>query len=120
MAWYFFINNANGDLVSEGSTVPEGIDTDVYEVRDVVTRPDWTVKSWNPTLKQLFDRPLPILIDRLDDIEARFLADPDFSAVWAALNATRKAQLRTGIMRVLASFIGARRFRQEDERVEVD
>lgn len=120
MAWYFFINKANGDLVSEGSTVPEGIDTNVYEVRDVGERPNWTVKAWNPSQKVIFDRPLPILIDRLDDIEARFLADPDFAAVWGALNATRKQQLRTGLMRILASFIGARRFRQEDERVELD
>ncbi len=120
MSWWFFINKANGDLVSEGSTVPAGIDTTVYEVRDVVDRPDWTVKQWNPTTKTLFDRPLPILIDRLDDVQARFLNDPDFAAVWATLNATRKAQLKTGIMRVLAQFIGARRFRQESDPVEVD
>lgn len=119
MAWYFFVNKANGDLVSEGSVVPLGIDTTVYDVTDVGTRPDWTVKAWNPTTRQLFDVPLPILIDRLDDIQARFLADPDFAAVWAALNATRRTQLRTGIMRVLASIIGGLRFRQEDERVEI-
>jgi hypothetical protein len=89
-------------------------------VRDVTDRPDWTVKAWNPAIKQLYDRPLPILIDRLDDIEARFLADADFSAVWNSLNATRKTQLRTGIMRVLASLIGVRRFRQENEAVELD
>jgi hypothetical protein len=120
MPWYFFIQKDSGDLVSEGSTVPEGIDTNVYEVRDVGDRPDWTVKAWNPAIKQLFDRPLPILIDRLDDIQARFLADPDFAAVWGALNATRRTQLRTGTARVLASLIGSRRFRQEDEAAELD
>lgn len=120
MAWFFFIRNENGDLVSEGSVVPPGIDTAVYEVRDVGERPDWTVKVWNPATKQLFDRPLPILIDRLNDIEARFLADVDFAAVWGALNATRRTQLRTGIMRVLAALIGVRRFRQENEAVELD
>lgn len=120
MPWFLFVLKSNGDLVSEGSMVPAGLDTDVYEVQEHAERPDWTVKAWNPATKVLFDRPLPILIDRLDDIEARFLADADFAAVWAALNVTRRTQLRTGIMRVLAALIGARRFRQEDERVEID
>ena len=120
MAWYFFIATSNGDLVSEGSTIPEGIDTTVYEIRDVGTRPDWTVKAWNPSLKTLYDRPLPILIDRLDDIQARFLIDADFAAVWGALNAARRTQLRTGTGRVLASLLGARRFRQENDPVEVE
>jgi hypothetical protein len=118
--WNFFINKETGDLVSEGENVPPGINTDIYEVRDVGERPDWTTKVWDPATKQLVDRPVPILIDRLDDIQARFLADPDFAAVWATLNATRKTQLRTGIMRVLAQLIGSRRWRQEDEPVEVD
>ncbi len=120
MAWFFFIRRADGDLVSEGSVVPDGIDTEVYDVRDVEVRPDWTVKAWNPTTRALFDRPLPILIDRLDDIQARFLADPDFAAVWGALNTTRRTQLRTGTARVLASLIGTLRFRQENDRVEID
>lgn len=120
MAWYFFIRNDTGDLVSEGSAIPEGIDTQVYEVRDVGSRPDWTVKAWNPTLKTLYDRPLPILIDRLDDIEAWLLNDADFLAIWNTLNATRKQQVRTGIRRVLAKLLGTRQFRDESERVEVD
>jgi hypothetical protein len=120
MSWFLFIRKSDGDLVSEGSVVPEGIDTEAYEVRDVGMRPDWTVRAWNPATRQLFDRPLPILIDRLDDIQARFLADPDFAAVWGSLNAARRTQLRTGIMRVLASLIGGRRFRQEDDAVEWD
>lgn len=119
MAWYFFVNQQTGDLVSEGSVVPEGIDTAAYEVRDVGARPDWTVKAWNPATKALFDRPLPILIDRLDDIQARFLADPDFAAVWATLNATRRTQIRTGIQRVLASMLRSLRFRGESEEAEV-
>lgn len=120
MSWMFFINKATGDLVSEGAVVPAGIDTNVYEVRDVGTRPDWGVKAWNPTTKQLVDRPIPLLIDRLDDIQALFLNDVDFAAVWATLNATRKTQLKQGIMRVLAQLIGSRRFRQESDAVELD
>lgn len=120
MPWYLFIRRSDGDLVSEGSVVPDKLDTDQYEVQEHPERPDWTVKAWNPSQKALYDRPVPILIDRLDDIEARFLADADFAAVWGALNATRKQQLRDGIKRVLASIVGGRRFRQENEQVELD
>jgi hypothetical protein len=120
MTWYLFIRQADGDVVSEGSRVPSGLDLSAYEVRDVGERIDWSVVGWNPTTRQTFNRPPPILIDRLDDIQARFLADPDFSAVWNALSAARKTQLRTGIQRVLASIIGTRRFRQESEVVELD
>lgn len=118
MTWYLFIRRDNGDIVSEGSTDP-GVDTTVYEVRDVGERPDWTVKAWNPTTRQITDRPVPIIIDRLDDIQARFLADPDFAAVWATLNATRRTQLRTGIQRVLAAVLRDLRWRQEGDAVEV-
>jgi hypothetical protein len=129
MAWNLFIQRDNGDLVSEGSAIPEHLlpcmegsedPACVFSVRTIEERPDWTVRIWDRLSRALVDRPLPILIDRLDDIQARFLADPDFAAVWGSLNAARKTQLRQGIMRVLASLIGARRFRQEDEVVELD
>jgi hypothetical protein len=120
MAWYFFIRKDNGDLVSEGSVVPPNLSTATYDTMDVGERPDWGTNVWDPATRQLVARPIPILIDRLDDIQARFLADPDFAAVWAGLNATRRTQLRLGIMRVLAQLIGGRRFRQESEAVELD
>lgn len=129
MSWYFFIQADNGDLVSEGSIVPEHLlvcmETNpdpgcVYHVRELADRPDWTVRLWDRLSRNLVDRPLPVMIDRLDDIHARLLADPDFVARWNALNQNQRNQLRTGIMRVLAALIGARRFRQEDEAVELD
>lgn len=119
MAWYLFVEKSTGDLVSEGSVVPEKLDTNRYDVQDVGDRPDWTIKAWNPSQKALYDRPLPILIDRLDDIQARLLADPDFSAAWNAMNATRRTQLRTGVYRVLASILGPLRFRGENDMAEV-
>jgi hypothetical protein len=119
MPWYLFNRKDTGDLVSEGDAIPAGLDTTIYETQQLVDRPDWTVKAWNSTTKTLYDRPIPILIDRLDDIQARFLADPDFSAVWATLNATRRTQLKTGIMRILASILRDRRWRQENEDAEI-
>jgi hypothetical protein len=129
MAWFLFIQDDNGDLVSEGSAVPahllgcmEGAADPacVHVVREVAERPDWTVRLWDRLTRQLVDRPIPVLIDRLDDIQARFLADADFAAVWNALNASRRTQLRQGVGRVLASLMGARRFRGESEAVELD
>jgi hypothetical protein len=128
MTWNLFIQRDNGDLVSEGSAIPahllpcmEGSEDPacVYSVRQIEDRPDWTVRLWDRLSRALVDRPIPILIDRLDDIQARFLADPDFLAVWNSLNATRKTQLRNGIMRVLASMLRSLRFRQESEEVEL-
>jgi hypothetical protein len=119
MSWYLFIRQDNGDIVSEGSTVPAGLDLSPYEVRNVGERIDWAVKVWNRDTRTITDRPPPILIDRIDDLQARFMADPDFSAVWNALNATRKTQLRTGIGRVLASVLRSFRFRDEAEEVEI-
>lgn len=128
MTWYLVVNKTNGDAVSEASdpssdpaTALPNVDRTKYDLFSVgANRVDWSVKLWNPTTRQLFDRPVPILIDRLDDIQARFLADPDFSAVWNALSAARKTQLKTGIMRVLAQIVGTKRWRQESEPVEVD
>ncbi len=119
MPWNLFIRKSDGDIVSEGSIVPEGLDATVYEVQEHPERPDWTVKAWNPSTRALYDRPLPILIDRLDDIQARFMADADFAAVWNSLNAARKTQLKTGIMRVLAFIFRSLRWRGENEEVEV-
>lgn len=128
MTWYLVVNKTNGDAVSEASdpssdpaTALPGVDRTKYDLFAVgANRVDWGAKVWNSATRTLNDRPIPILVDRLDDIQARFLADPDFSAVWNGLTAARKTQLRTGIQRVLAQIIGSLRFRQESDRVEVD
>lgn len=129
MAWYLFIQRDNGDLVSEGSEIPshlascmEGSEAAqcAYSVREAVDRPAWETQVWDRNTRALVNRLPPVLIDRLDDIQARLMADPDFVARWNALNTNQRNQLRTGIMRVLAALVGGRRFRAEDERVELD
>jgi hypothetical protein len=119
MAWYIFITKADGVAVSESESIPAGLDTNTYEAIDVIERPDWTVKVWNSATRSLNDRLLPTPIDRLDDIQARFLADPDFSAVWNSLTAARKTQLRTGIQRVLGFFFRSHRWRYPGDEVEI-
>lgn len=119
MAWYLFYKKDTGDMVSEGSTVPTNLDTAVYGVLDVGTRPVWSLTGWNPTQRALYTLPLPVLIDRIDDLNAWMQADTDFAAVWQTLSTARKTQIRQGIGRVLARFVGGLRFRQADDPVEV-
>jgi len=124
--WYGLVDPTTGQLSGVGTQAmfPDGnLDAfdGVYDVVEFGTAPpDFSGKVWNPTERSLVDRPLPVWIDRLDDIEGWFLADPDFAAVWATLNATRKQQLRTGIRRVLARVAGGRRMRQAEEPPELD
>jgi hypothetical protein len=100
----------------EGSADPSC----TYVVRDVGESPDWSTHTWDEGTRTLVERLPPVLIDRLDDIQTRLMADPDFAARWQALNPTQRTQLRTGIMRVLAALIGGRRFRDENEAIELD
>lgn len=118
--WHLIYRQDTGSLVSETSIVPPNLDMRLYSVLDVDERPDWTVKAWNPETRQLYDRPLPVLIDRLDDIEALLLADDDFLATWNNLNATRKGQVRAGLRRVFAYLLGTKQFRRENEKLGVD
>lgn len=125
MAWYGLADRTTGDLVSVGTEAmfPDGnIDAfqGVYDRIDLgTTAPDFSAKVWNPTTRQLLDRPAPILISRLDDIEAWLQADPDWSAAWNSLSQARKTQIRSGLRRVMAKVLNSQQWRQESERVEL-
>lgn len=125
MTWYGLVQPTSGDLVSVGteSMFPDGnIDafTGVYDRVDFgAVAPDFAVNLWNPTTRALIPRPAPILVDRLNDIEAVLLADADWVAVWNALSTVRKTQIRTGFRRVLAFFLGGARFRGESDGIEL-
>lgn len=126
MAWFGLVDPANGNLVGVGTETmfPSG-DPGTYDgPYDVhafgVNQPDFAKQRWNESTKQLEPRPAPVLIDRLDDIEAWLMADADFANVWGTLTQARRTTIRTGIRRVLARVAGARRFRQQDEPAELD
>jgi hypothetical protein len=123
--WYGLIEPANGNLVSVGteSMFPDG-NIDAYQgVYDRVdfgeTPPDFALSLWNPTTRTFVPRPVPVLISRLDDIQAWLQADPDWVAVWNTLSQARRTQIRTGFRRVLAKVLDARQWREESDPVEL-
>ena len=125
MTWYGLVRPETGELVSVGSAAmfPDGNLQAFAGIYDVVTfgetQPDFGAKLWSLNLRTLIDRPPPVLVSRLDDVEAWLLADPDWQAVWATLNATRRAQIRVGFRRILQRLLGAQVNRQQDETPEI-
>jgi hypothetical protein len=123
--WYGLVDPATGTLVSVGTEAmfPEG-NLDAFDgTYDVVEfgpdRPDFSAKIWSSTLRQLIDRPPPVLISRLDDYEAWLMADPDFALAWSGINAARRAQIRLGVRRVLQRLLGPQVNRHESETPEI-
>jgi len=117
--WHLFTDTATGELVSEGDVIPDDLDTDRYDVVTLPERPNWETQRWDAASEGLVNIPASVRIDRLDDIEERFLANPDFAAVWGSLTPARKQQLRTGLRGVLGPLLRSWRYRDETESVEV-
>lgn len=122
MAWLGLVDPDTGDLVGVGTESMIGPDTpDRLIVHEFgATMPDFGTHLWNRDTRSLELRPVRVLIDRLDDIEAWLMADPDFANVWGTLSAARRTTIRTGIRRVLVRVAGARRFRDQTEPAELD
>jgi hypothetical protein len=123
--WYGLVQPGTGDLVSVGTEAmfpDENINafSGVYDRVDFgETRPNFAMQMWNPTTRLMVDRPAPLLISRLDDIETWLLADPDWLAVWQSLSQARKTQIRTGFRRVLNRLLGNQQWRGESDGVEL-
>lgn len=117
MTWHLLIDRATGDLVSQGTVIAD----DAAARFDVVDigMPPADDQLWDASTRAFVARPAPVLIDRLDDIETLFQNNADFMAVYGALNAARKAQLRTGIRAVLARVLRRYRWREARESPEM-
>lgn len=96
----FFYETATGRLISIGDDdplLPNGVN--VVDVPNY----DVNVHMWDQATRSVISRPPKVLRDRLVDI----LTDPrftdDFITMWNALNATRRTQLRNGLIRLLGS-----------------
>lgn len=123
--WYGLVDPASGDLVSVGtvSLFPDGNHDAFMGVYDVVEfgpeRPNFSAYIWSPSLRRLIDRPLPVVVSRLDDFEALLVADADFGEIWANLNEQRRTKIRLGLRRVLGRLLGHKVSRLQDEPVEL-
>lgn len=128
MTWYGLVEPTSGDLVSvgtesmfEGGVVPaQGAQYQGFDVLSFgETGPNWATLQWDAPTRTVKPRPAPVIISRLDDIEAWLQADPDWLLAWNSMNATRKTQIRTGLRRILAKVLGPQQFRGESETVEI-
>lgn len=123
--WYGLVDITTGELKSVGTAAmfPNGnLDAfdGIYDVHTFgETQPDFAAKLWSMALRSLIDRPPPVLVSRLDDVEQWLLADADYALVWANLNATRRNQLRIGLRRVVQRLLGAQVNRHQDEPAEI-
>lgn len=123
--WYGLVEPDTGNLVSVGTEAmfPDGnMDAFAgqYDVVEFgVDRPDFSGKMWSSSLRAIIDRPPPVILSRLDDIDDLLLADPDFSTLWGNLNATRRNQLRIGLRRVIGRILGSHVSRYPDESMEL-
>lgn len=123
--WYGLVQPATGELVSVGTIAmfPDGNLNAFDGVYDVVefgaTQPNFALKLWSAALLALIDRPPPVLVSRLDDVEAWLLADTDFLLVWNNINATRRNQLRIGIRRIVQRLLGPQVNRAPEEAPEI-
>lgn len=112
MPWYAYIRNTDGALLSlaqAASDPPPDVTRTLLAVDP--TDPAW---MYDPATRAFVARPAKVLIDRLQDM----LDNPayaDFVTVWQGLNATRKNQLRTMLIRLL----GRQRYRAQSEEVEL-
>jgi hypothetical protein len=123
--WYGLVDPATGALISVGTIgmFPDGnLDAfdGIYDVHEFgLVAPNFATHLWSTTLRQLATRPAPVIVSRLDDFEAWLLSDPDFLLAWNALNATRKAQVRLGMRRILTRMLGSQVNRQQEETPEI-
>lgn len=112
MAWYAYIRDADGALLSLGTVdtpAPAGVTR--TELAIIPTDPAW---MYDASTRTFIARPVKVLIDRLQDM----LTDPayaEFVTAYNTLNTANRTRIRNGLIRLL----GAQRFRAQAEPVEV-
>ena len=116
MSWFLVVNDDTGDLVSETGSDPSGFLEPPLIAIELVERPDYATKVWNPATRSLEDRPAAIFLSRLDDYESWFQNQPEFPAVWNRLRPNDRDDLRAMIRRGVQKLIGAGNvYRHPDE-----
>lgn len=109
MPWSYLHDLTTGRLLSESdaTVVPK-----VGQAVHVRTNRAAEAEMWDEATRTFVARPPKVLADRLDDLQTW----PEFQRVWAVLNAARRTDLRTALIRL----IGRHRFRNQAEPAEID
>jgi hypothetical protein len=117
--WTGLIDRGTGDLASVGTVLAP----DAAERFDLIDfgadPPDWGAVEWDAGQRRTKPRVPPVLIDRLDDIEAALMANADFASVWQSLGAARRTTIRTGIRDAIAPLLTRWRYRRADQATEL-
>lgn len=111
MLWHALIHIPTGRLLSVGTVVVDKLPVDV-EDRVLVSQPDFEWVVWDVATRDFVTRPMPVLIDRLQDLIER----PAVRALWQSLSQAQKVALQNGLIWLL----GKRRFRGEAEDVPLE
>lgn len=113
MAWYLYIRESDGALLSVGDRDADAPPPGVIRV-SVAGDPRDPSLLYDPATRTLVARPAKVLIDRLQDV----LADPrfaEFATAYTSLSAANKTRLRNALILLL----GRRRYRSAGESVEL-
>jgi len=104
--WYAVVESTTGRLLSLGDVRPE-VRPGQTIVEIGATLPDLGQRMWDEASRTFILRPVPVFVDRLDDLPA----DPDFAIVWSKLTGVQRTALRTALARLLGDY----RMRRDDE-----
>lgn len=113
MAWYLYIRESDGTLLSVGDRDADAPPPGVIRV-SVASDPRDPALMYAPATRTLVARPAKVVADRLQDV----LSDPrfaEFATVWNSLSAANKTRLRNALILLL----GRQRYRSAGESVEV-
>lgn len=123
--WYLIVNRKSGELVSMGTVLAEDIHTredqkgrkePLYDVIEYgKERPDLEKLVWDSERREFVERPAPVLIDRLEELETMLQGDQDWVAIKSELPSSRQKNLDDSWKRQLIELLGDRRFRRDDE-----
>lgn len=109
MTWYA-VHDGNGRLVSVGEVLTDNLPADLTAVQ-LQAAPDFRSSMWDEATRSFVARPMPVLIDRLDDLRAM----AGVQALWNSLNATQRQTLANALIALL----GGARYRKASQSVAV-
>lgn len=110
MTWYA-VHDANGKLVSVGTRLADNLPNGLTVVNLGEADPDLRLTMWDETTRMFIARPLPVLIDRLDDLRAM----TGVQVLWNSLSGAQKLVLANALIALL----GGARYRKSGQPVAV-
>lgn len=106
MAWEAIVNEATGRLVSVGTVIADPLPAGLVSISLPSRPPD--VDMWDEATRGFIPRPVKVLADRLDDLDAM---QPFRVAV--------QRRDRAAVLAIVGDLLGGERFRNQAEPVNI-